>query len=140
MKIYFVAFLITIFSTQIFADKEDGKSSEDFKYSHLKLDLIQTDDTARGLTASLPLPGGLYIVLQRKAEGVDTSEDSYDRIINAARLGIHAGIGDIFESISSNGIKLDVKNFLMSMQSLVLKVLPTKQTLFHFQRTNLKQM
>ena len=73
--------------------------------------MIQTDDTAIGLTASLPLPGGLYIVLQRKAEGVDTSEDSYDRIINAARLGIHAGIGDIFESISSNGIKLDVKNF-----------------------------
>ena len=100
MKVYFIAFLITIFSTQILADKEDVKSSEDFKYSHLKLDLIQTDDTAIGLTASLPLPGGLYIVLQRKAEGVDTSEDSYDRIINAARIGIHAGIGDIFESIS----------------------------------------
>ena len=121
MKIYFVAFLITIFSIQIFADKEDGKSSEDFKYSHLKLDLIQTDDTAIGLTASLPLPGGLYIVLQRKAEGVDTSEDSYDRIINAARLGIHAGIGDIFESISSNGIKLDVKNFFDVYAELGLK-------------------
>ena len=74
--------------------------------------MVQTDDTAVGLSASLPLPGGLYIVLiQRKAEGVDTSDDSYDRIINAFRLGIHAGIGDIFESISSNGIKLDVKNF-----------------------------
>ena len=66
MKVYFIAFLITIFSTQILADKEDGKSSEDFKYSHLKLDLIQTDDTAIGLTASLPLPGGLYIVLQER--------------------------------------------------------------------------
>ena len=140
MKIYFIAFLVTIFSTQILADKEDAKSSEDFKYSHLKLDLIQTDDTAIGLSASLPLPGGLYIVLQRKAEGVDTSDDTYDRIINAARLGIHAGIGDIFESISSNGIKLDVKNFLMSMQSLVLKALHSKQTLFHFQKTNLRQM
>ena len=28
MKIYFVAFLVTIFSTQIFADKEDKKDSE----------------------------------------------------------------------------------------------------------------
>jgi len=121
MKIYFIAFLVTIFSTQILADKEDKKSSEDFKYSHLKLDLIQTDDTAIGLSASLPLPGGLYVVLQRKAEGVDTSDDSYDRIINAARLGIHAGIGDIFESISSNGIKLDVKNFFDIYAELGLK-------------------
>ena len=121
MKIYFIAFLVTIFSTQILADKEDAKSSEDFKYSHLKLDLIQTDDTAIGLSASLPLPGGLYIVLQRKAEGVDTSDDTYDRIINAARLGIHAGIGDIFESISSNGIKLDVKNFFDVYAELGLK-------------------
>ena len=121
MKIYFIAFLITIFSTQILADKKDEKRSEDFKYSHLKLDLVQTDDTAIGLSASLPLPGGLYIVLQRKAEGVDTSDDSYDRIINAARLGIHAGIGDIFESISSNGIKLDVKNFFDVYAELGLK-------------------
>ena len=121
MKIYFIAFLVTIFSTQILADKEDEESSKDFKYSHLKLDLIQTDDTAIGLSASLPLPGGLYIVLQRKAEDVDTSDDSYDRIINAARLGIHAGIGDIFESISSNGIKLDVKNFFDVYAELGLK-------------------
>ena len=41
MKIYFVAFLITIFSTQIFADKEDKKDSEDFKYSYISLDLSQ---------------------------------------------------------------------------------------------------
>ena len=121
MKIYFIAFLITIFSTQILADKKDEKRSEDFKYSHLKLDLVQTDDTAIGLSASLPLPGGLYIVLQRKAEGVDTSDDSYDRIINAARLGIHGGIGDIFKSISSNGIKLDVKNFFDVYAELGLK-------------------
>ena len=121
MKIYFIAFLITIFSTQILADTEDKKNSEDFKYSHLKLDLVQTDDTAIGLSAALPLPGGLYIVLQRKAESVDASNDSYDRIINAARLGIHAGIGDIFESISSNGIKLDVKNFFDVYTELGLK-------------------
>ena len=121
MKFYFIVLLITIFSAEIFADTEDKKNSEDFKYSHLKLDLVQTDETAIGLSASLPLPGGLYIVLQRKAEGVDTSDDSYDRIINAARLGIHAGIGDIFESISSNGIKLDVKNFFDVYAELGLK-------------------
>ena len=121
MKFYFIVLLVTIFSAEILADTEDKKNSEDFKYSHLKLDLLQTDETAIGLSASLPLPGGLYIVLQRKAEGVDTSDDSYDRIINAARLGIHGGIGDIFESISSNGIKLDVKNFFDVYAELGLK-------------------
>ena len=121
MKFYFIVFLVIIFSAETLADTEDKKNSEDFKYSHLKLDLVQTDETAIGLSASLPLPGGLYIVLQRKAEGIDTSDDSYDRIINAARLGIHAGIGDIFESISSNGIKLDVKNFFDVYAELGLK-------------------
>ena len=121
MKIYFITLIVTIFSAGVLADKEDEKRSEDFKYSYLRLDLVQTDDTAVGLSASLPLPGGLYIVLQRKAEGIDTSDDSYDRIINAARLGIHAGIGDIFESISSNGIKLDVKNFFDVYAELGLK-------------------
>ena len=121
MKIYFIAFLVTVFSTQILADKEDEESSKNFKYSHLKLGLIQTDDTAIGLSASLPLPGGLYIVLQRKAEGVDTSDDSYDRIINAARLGIHAGIGDIFES--------KYKSKLLLMVNLVLSKFLIKKSL-----------
>lgn len=121
MKFYFLVFLATFSSTQILADKEEEKNSENFKYSYLSLDVIQTDDTALGLSASLPLPGGLYIVLQRRAEGVDTSNDSYDRIINSARVGIHAGIDDIFESISSNGIKLDIKNFFDLYAELGLK-------------------
>ena len=86
------------------------EESNKFKYSSLDISLIQTDKTAVGAKASLPLPGGLYVVLERKAEGVDTSNDSYDRIINAARIGIHAGIGDIFSSISAKGVKLNVKN------------------------------
>ena len=51
MKIYFIAFLVNKNLLKLFADKEDAKSSEDFKYSHLKLDLIQTDDLAIGLSA-----------------------------------------------------------------------------------------
>ena len=80
---------------------------------------------------------GLYIVLQRKAEGVDTSDDSYDRIINAARLGIHAGIGDIFESISSNGIKLDVKNFFDVYAELGLKSTSYETDIVSFSEGNL---
>ena len=106
-------FLITAFlgfSIFSLSDEEKKEKYEGFKYSSIGIDLIQTDKTAIGAKASLPLPGGLYIVLERKAEGIDTSNDSYDRIINAARIGIHGGIGDIFSSISAKGVKLNVKN------------------------------
>ena len=106
-------FLVTAFigfSTFSLSDEEEKEKYEGFKYSSIGIDLIQTDKTAIGAKASLPLPGGLYIVLERKAEGIDTSNDSYDRVINAARIGVHAGIGDIFSSVSAKGFKLSVKN------------------------------
>ena len=98
------------FSSFSFSADEKKEKSDGFKYSSIGIDLIQTDKTAIGAKASLPLPGGLYIVLERKAEGIDTSNDSYDRVINAARIGAHAGIGDIFSSVSAKGLKLNVKN------------------------------
>ncbi len=106
-------FLVTAFlgfSIFSLSDEEKKEKYEGFKYSSIGIDLIQTEKTALGAKASLPLPGGLYIVLERKAEGIDTSNESYDRIINAARIGVHAGIGDIFSSVSAKGLKLSVKN------------------------------
>ena len=89
---------------------QEKKKSDDFDYSYLEINIIQTDSTGIGAKISLPLPGGLYIVAERKAEEVDSKDGSYERIINSARLGVHAGIGDIFSSISSKGVKLSVKN------------------------------
>ena len=109
MQHYLFALLIA-FSSFSFSENEKKDDSNDFKYSSLDIGFIQTDKTAIDAKASLPLPGGLYIVLERKAEGIDASNDSYDRIINAARIGIHGGIGDIFSSISAKGVKLNVKN------------------------------
>lgn len=109
MRHYLFALLIT-FSSFSFSENEKKDDSNEFKYSSIDIGFIQTDKTAIDAKASLPLPGGLYIVLERKAEGIDTSNDSYDRIINAARIGVHGGIGDIFSSISAKGVKLNVKN------------------------------
>ena len=89
---------------------QEKKKSDDFDYSYLEINIIQTDSTGIGAKISLPLPGGLYIVAERKAEEIDSKDGSYERIINSARLGVHAGIGDIFSSISSKGVKLSVKN------------------------------
>ena len=109
MQHYLFALLIA-FSSFSFSENEKKDDSNDFKYSSIDIGFIQTDKTAIDAKASLPLPGGLYVVLERRAEGIDTSNDSYDRIINAARIGIHGGIGDIFSSISAKGVKLNVKN------------------------------
>ena len=87
-----------------------GRESNDYKYNALGLSLIQTEDTQVGLNLSVSLPGSLYITLQRKAEGVDMEDESFDRIINAARIGVHSGIGDLLSSISAKGVNLKIKN------------------------------
>ena len=87
-----------------------GRESNDYKYNALGLSLVQTEDTQVGLNLSVSLPGSLYITLQRKAEGVDMENESFDRIINAARIGVHSGIGDLLSSISAKGVNLKIKN------------------------------
>lgn len=87
-----------------------GRESNDYKYNSLGLSLIQTEDTGLGLNLSVSLPGSLYITLERKAEGVDMENEDFDRIINAARIGVHSGIGDLLSSISAKGINLKIKN------------------------------
>ena len=100
---------------------QEKKKSDDFDYSSLEINIIQTDSTGIGAKISLPLPGGLYIVAERKAEEIDSKDGSYERIINSARLGVHAGIGDIFSSISSKGVKLSVKNIFDVYAELGIK-------------------
>ena len=108
MKYLITLVFLSFASFDAYAQEE--KKSDDFDYSSREINIIQTDSTGIGAKISLPLPGGLYIVAERKAEEIDSKDGSYERIINSARLGVHAGIGDIFSSISSKGVKLSVKN------------------------------
>ena len=108
MKYLITLVFFSFVSFDAYAQEE--KKSDDFDYSSLEINIIQTDSTGIGAKISLPLPEGLYIVAERKAEEIDSKDGSYERIINSARLGVHAGIGDIFSSISSKGVKLSVKN------------------------------
>ena len=108
MKYIITLVFLSFVSFNGYANEE--KKSDDFDYSSFEINIIQTESTGIGAKISLPLPGGLYLVAERKAEEIDSKDGSYERIINSARLGVHAGIGDIFSSISSRGIKLSVKN------------------------------
>ena len=102
---------VLILSTSIIAEEGRlGRDANDYKYTSLGIDLIQTDETGIGARLSIALPGPLYAVVERKAEGVDTDTDSYDRIINAARVGAQIGIGDLLSNISAKGVNLGIKN------------------------------
>jgi hypothetical protein len=102
---------VLILSTSITAEEGRlGRDANDYKYTSLGIDLIQTDETGIGARLSIALPGPLYAVVERKAEGVDTDTDSYDRIINAARVGAQIGIGDLLSNISAKGVNLGIKN------------------------------
>ena len=103
--------LIFIFTLNSFSeDGRLGREPKDFKYTSIGIDLIQSDETSLGVKASLKLPGPLYAVFERKAEGVDTDTNSYDRIINSARLGVQMGIGDLLSNVSAKGVNLGIKN------------------------------
>ena len=87
-----------------------GRESNEYKYSSIGIDLIQTEETGIGAKISIPLPGPLYTIIERRAEGVDTENESYDRIINGVRLGAQSGIGDLI-SIKSVAIHGKMNSF-----------------------------
>ena len=104
-------FLFFIFITPLSSEEGGlGRESNEYKYNSLGLSLVQTEDTGLGVNLSVSLPGSLYITLERKAEGIDVNTESFDRIVNAARIGVHSGIGDLLSSISAKGVNLKIKN------------------------------
>ena len=103
--------LVLIFSFYSIADEGRlGREPSEYKYTSIGIDLIQTDKTGIGARVSFVLPGPLYAVFERKAEGVDKDTESYDRIINGARIGAQIGIGDLLSNISAKGVNLGIKN------------------------------
>ena len=110
MKI-FNYFLIFIFTLNSFSEEgRFGREPNDFKYTSIGLDIIQSDKTGIGAKISFKLPGPLYAVIERKAEGVDADTNSYDRIINGARIGAHIGIGDLISNVSAKGLDININN------------------------------
>ena len=103
--------LILIFSFYLIAEEGRlGRDPSDYKYTSIGIDIIQTDQTGVGAKLSFVLPGPLYAVIERRAEGIDKDTQSYDRIVNGARIGAQIGIGDLLSNISAKGVNLGVKN------------------------------
>ena len=108
---YFNFILVLTFSLcSISEDGRLGREANDYKYTSIGIDIVQTDQTGIGAKLSFVLPGPLYAVLERRAEGVDKDTESYDRIINGARIGARIGIGDLLSNVSAKGVNLGIKN------------------------------
>ena len=108
---YFNFVLVLTFS--VCSIGEEGRlerEANDYKYTSIGIDIVQTDQTGIGAKLSFVLPGPLYAILERRAEGVDKDTESYDRIINGARIGAQIGIGDLLSNVSAKGVNLGIKN------------------------------
>ena len=108
---YFNFILVLTFSVcSISEEGRLGREANDYKYTSIGIDIVQTDQTGIGAKLSFVLPGPLYAILERRAEGVDKDTESYDRIINGARIGAQIGIGDLLSNVSAKGVNLGIKN------------------------------
>ena len=110
MKCFNFILVLTFSLCSIGGDGRLGREANDYKYTSIGIDIVQTDQTGIGAKLSFVLPGPLYAVLERRAEGVDKDTESYDRIINGARIGAQIGIGDLLSNVSAKGVNLGIKN------------------------------
>lgn len=107
MKYFFLIGLI-IFSIYTFS--EDQRESNDYKYTSMGIHFIESDKSGFAINLSIDLPGPYYATLERKADGIDYKRETYDKVVDTARLGFHMGIGDLIGNISSGDINLKAKN------------------------------
>ena len=110
MKCFNFILVLTFSLCSISGDGRLGREANDYKYTSIGIDIVQTDQTGIGAKLSFVLPGPLYAILERRAEGVDKDTESYDRIINGARIGAQIGIGDLLSNVSAKGVNLGIKN------------------------------
>ena len=90
------------------------RESNDYKYTSLGIHFVESDKSGFAVNLSIDLPGVFYATLERKADGVDYKKESYDKVIDTARLGVHIGIGDLIGNISSGDVSFKIKNQVQS--------------------------
>jgi len=100
-----------LFSLNTFGeDRALQKNSNDYKYTSLGVHFIEAEDSGFAINLSIDLLGPFYVVIERKADGIDYKNESYDKVVDSLRLGAHKGIGDLIGSISADRLKIKVKN------------------------------
>jgi hypothetical protein len=110
MKYFISIFLIYC---SIYSSAENNaadRAPNNYKYTSFGIHFIESEKSGFAINISIDLPGIFYATLERKADGVDYKKESYDKVVDTARIGAHIGIGDLVGNISSGNINLKVKN------------------------------
>lgn len=105
--------IIPLIFISIYSYGEEGRlnrESNDYKYTSLGAHFTEAQDSGFAINLSVALPGSFYMVIERKADGVDYKKESYDKVVDSFRLGAHKGIGDLIGTISADKLKIKVKN------------------------------
>ena len=103
-------FLLFFIALSLNISSQNDRESSNYKYTSLGLHLVDSKKSGLAVNLSLDLPGPFYTTLERKADGVDFKNESYDKVVDTARLGAYSGIGDLLASMSPNYLNLKIKN------------------------------
>ena len=128
--------LITIICLPFFLHAESNRldrKSNDYKYTSLGIHFIESDKSGFAINLSIELPGSFYVTIERKADGVDYKKESYDKVVDTARLGFHKGVGDLIGNINFGDINLKIKNLFDVFAEVGIKTSDFDGERFDFQ-------
>jgi len=126
-KTFFLVSLVL--SLGILADNND----KEFSYSSIGINFIEAEKSGFAINLSIDLPGAFYTTLERKADGIDYKNESYDKIVDTVRFGAHMGIGDLIGSISAGEFQFKVKNLFDVFLEVGIKTSDFDGKKFNFQ-------
>lgn len=122
MKYFKISALLILSIGAMTEDQQLHNGSNSFKYNSIGFHVFNNEETGIEAKLSLPLPGPLYFVTEAKADDVSFDDESYERLSKALRVGIHAGVGDVLNSISIGNFSFKLKNFMDVFMEVGIKV------------------
>ena len=102
--------------------------------------LSGSDQSGLAIKASINLPGSYYIVAERLADGFDYKTESYDKIIDSARIGVQMGIGEVIGTISADRISINVEDWFDIFLEIGVKNSEIEGKRFSFSKDNSQAM
>lgn len=113
------------------------RDPRDYRHTLMNLSYLSgADKSGLALKASINLPSSFYIVAERLADGFNYKTESYDKIIDSARIGIQTGIGEVIGTISADRISFDVENWFDVFFEIGIKNSDIEGKKFTFSKDN----
>ena len=134
----FLLFILIGFSHLLISENQRlDRDPRDYRYTFVNLShLSGSDQSGLAIKASINLPGSYYIVAERLADGFDYKTESYDKIIDSARIGVQMGIGEVIGTISADRISINVEDWFDVFLEIGVKNSEIEGKRFSFSKDN----